>query len=160
MLAGAQQRATWTVARQPIHRSSIAPSSSFCSDELVEQRAAIRCSGWVVKSDWMPDRPARLPGVKRVAELASKLAVIDPTARDVRELFVAFQEVEDHYRRPQPIETAPHEPGMPLQLYCPKHGGWHYGEWQPGNIPRWVAVIHPADALQPTHWRPGEPPAV
>jgi hypothetical protein len=99
--------------------------------------------------------------VRRVAELASKLAAIEPTARDtVRELFAAFQQVQDHYRQPQPIETAPHEPGMPLQLYCPDQGGWHYGIWQAATIPRWAAAIDASKVLQPTHWRPGEPPAV
>lgn len=64
------------------------------------------------------------PAVKRVAELASKLAAIDPSATErVRELFQLFSEVQDHFRGPEPIDTALREAGAPIFLFCPEQQG-------------------------------------
>lgn len=99
--------------------------------------------------------------VMRVAEIASLLAEDRPSAKQlVKELFARFAEIQEHYRRPQRIETALREPDVPLQLFCPDQGGWHYGEWCPVGEPGWVATIDDRNTLYPTHWRAAEPPAM
>jgi hypothetical protein len=99
--------------------------------------------------------------VRRVAEIASLLAEDRPSAKQlVKELFARFLEVQEHYRHPQPIESAPRELGASIQLYCPDHGGWHYGEWWTEGGERWVATIDDKHTLVPSHWRPGEPSAM
>lgn len=98
--------------------------------------------------------------VRRVAELASKLAAIDPHATEwVRELFNVFSEVQEHFRKPELIETAPHEPGAPIFLFCPSQRGWQVGVWSPDQEGRWVASIDETKILEPTHWmRPAADP--
>jgi hypothetical protein len=108
----------------------------------------------------MTDNSASPPAVKRVAELASQLAAIDPGATDlVRELFRVFSEVQEHFRRPEPIATAPREANASIYLFCPDQTGWQVGTWLPGEPGRWVATLDNATALQPTHWmRPAGAP--
>jgi hypothetical protein len=102
-----------------------------------------------------PDEIEAQEPVRRVAELANKLTGHNPEARGmIRDLFEAFQQVQAHFDRPQLIATAPREPELPLQLFCPDQGGWHVGEWWPTDRPRWVAVIDADHELQPTHWAP------
>lgn len=107
----------------------------------------------------MINNSASPPAVRRVAELASQLAAIDPNATEmVRELFRLFSEVQEHFRRPEPIETAPQEAGAPSLLYCPEQHGWQVGSWDT-NLAHYVATIDPAIALLPTHWmRPAAAP--
>jgi hypothetical protein len=108
----------------------------------------------------MTEPSASPPAVRRVAELASQLAAIDPGATElVRELFKVFSEVQEHFRRPEPIDTAPREPGTPIFLFCPDQAGWQVGAWSPEGLPRWVATIDAATALRPSHWmRPAAAP--
>jgi hypothetical protein len=104
------------------------------------------------------DRISSPEPIKRVAELANRLAEAVPDARRVvSELFDAFQAVHLHYRRPQPIAKAPREPGLTLQLFCPIQGGWHYGEWCPEGGSRWVAAIDKTVELVPEFWLPPAP---
>jgi hypothetical protein len=109
----------------------------------------------------MTDSPASPAAVKRVAELASQLAAIDPGATDlVRELFRVFSEVQEHFRRPEPIVTAAREANAPIYLFCPDQTGWQVGTWLPGDSGLWVATLDNATALRPTHWmRPTAAPA-
>jgi hypothetical protein len=51
--------------------------------------------------------------------------------------------------RPQPIDTAPREPGQPLLLFCPEQDGWHTGEWHQGE---WTDALTRSKHLDPTHW--------
>jgi hypothetical protein len=96
--------------------------------------------------------------VQRVAEIASVLAEDRPVAKQlVKELFARFMEVQEYYRRPQSIESAPRETDA-LQLYCPEQGGWHYGRWTSKGNPKWVALIDERITLSPTHWKAAEPP--
>lgn len=95
--------------------------------------------------------------VQRVAEIASLLAEDRPAAKQlVKELFARFMEVQEHYRRPQGIQSAPLDADA-LQLYCPNQGGWHYGKWLSAPEPRWVAKIDERIGLVPTHWKLAEP---
>lgn len=108
----------------------------------------------------MTDRVASPPAVKRVAELASQLAAIDPGATElVRELFKVFSEVQEHFRRPEPIHSAPHELGAAIFLFCPDQAGWQVGTWSLGDAGRWMATIDGEVELHPSHWmRPAAPP--
>lgn len=114
----------------------------------------------------MSDAPPA--SVARVAELASELARFDPSAPGlVRELFKAFSEVQDHFRAPQPIATAPHVAGAPIFLFCPSQDGWQVGKWvfsgsgkNSGADGRWVASIDETKHLEPTHWMRPEPDPV
>jgi hypothetical protein len=74
-----------------------------------------------------------VPGaVQRVAEIASLLGEDRPTAKQlVKELFVRFAEIQEHYRSVQPVGRAPTDAGEPLQLYCPQQGD---GNTAPGAV--------------------------
>jgi hypothetical protein len=98
-----------------------------------------------------------VPGaVQRVAEIASLLGEDRPSAKQlVKELFVRFAEIQEHYRSVQPVGRAPTDAGEPLQLYCPQQGGWQYGTWRSEHS-AWVATLDGATVLDPTHWRVGE----
>lgn len=108
-------------------------------------------------SDASPEVPS---SVQRVAELASKLAAFDPSAKEiVRELFAAFSAVQEHFRRPEPIERAPREPCAAVFLFCPEQHGWQAGAWEDGEPGGWVSTLDPAAKLRPTHWmRPAAEP--
>jgi hypothetical protein len=110
--------------------------------------------------DKAPDVGSNMRGasaLKRVTVLANELAAGSAKARElVRELFIAFKEVEREYARPKPIDEAPRDGERTLLLYCPQQGGWHAGEWFRG---RWAAAIDQTRTLEPTHWLAGpEPP--
>ena len=95
---------------------------------------------------------SRAAALQRVTDLANELAAGRGDARElVRELFVAFREVEREFSRPKPIAEAPRDRDRTLLLYCPKQAGWHAGEWFQG---RWVPVIDQTQTLEPTHWLP------
>jgi hypothetical protein len=95
---------------------------------------------------------SRAAALQRVTDLANELAAGRGDARElVRELFVAFREVEREFSRPKPIAEAPRGRDRTLLLYCPKQGGWHAGEWFQG---RWVPMIDQTQTLEPSHWLP------
>jgi hypothetical protein len=108
----------------------------------------------------MSNNPDVSAAVQRVAEIASLLAEHRPAAKQlVKELFAKFIQVQEHYRRPQPIETAPHEAGAPIFLFCPGQEGWQVGKWSCSGAGLWVATIDNAMELRPSYWlRPAAAP--
>jgi hypothetical protein len=123
--------------------------------------AAVRVgSATRAQNAWMNSNHHVPAAVQRVAEIASLLAEDRPAAKQlVKELFARFLEVQEHYRRPQAIQSAPLDADA-LQLYCPNQGGWQYGKWLSAPESRWIAKIDERITLSPTHWKMAESPAL
>ena len=100
----------------------------------------------------MAERPSASSSLQRITNIANQLASGCPNARElVRELFVVFNELQQSYRGPKPIATAPRQPEHTLLLYCPEQGGWQTGEWI-DKRECWVSTAAVDQCLEPTHW--------
>lgn len=145
-------------------KRSCGPFSAQTIDRALEFHGWTRspsCSAFLLRNSGYTDEMTSTDSslaLRRVTEIANELAAGPPNARElVRDLFVAFSEVQREYARPAPVDTASHEEVPAQLLYCPEQGGWHVGKWSRGC---WCAVIAPV-TLKPTHWmQPPAPPDI